>query len=269
MQEWMKKAGPVVLVDSAGCAMVSRLHPGMVQERKAAEVRRFEAIKAAAVPPERVSPEIIPAPARRYSVAETPRETVMTPNGPRIVRSAPVGFDRVRCGDAFDRMHDQARRRHAAIVAEYKKANRAAPDFLPPITPGQEAAGRDYAALAERVAASGVKCSSVEALGVTGGGGDREVAMLRDFDRLRALQRRIGDGLAKDVCRPSKGGMRHAIRVRVLVDQVCLGAMTLDEIMRAHGWAPDRRIRLVLQAALAAALDRMQGYDLARPQNLP
>lgn len=260
----------VVYVDHFGRAAVGRWPASVVLAGlRAAEAARVAAIIAAATPPERCSSAIPVAPARLRCIAEVPRETVMTENGPRVRRSAPVGEDRVRIGDAFDEMEDQARRRHAHTARTAEAKGMPVPAFDPPFSPGQVSAGRDYATLVERVAASGVKCSSLEALGARSGGGDREEAIFRDFRRLRALERRIGDGLAREVRRIRPGGRkRTAIRVRVLVDQVCLGGMTVSEVLRAHGWShKDPAIRDCVVRSLRAALDRMRGYDLAQPQD--
>lgn len=212
-------------------------------------------LDAAAVPAE--CGDAIPvAPARGPALAFTPRETVMTDNGPRLRNSGWKGRRALRRSDAFDAMRDQAARRAGKAGG------------VPPFTSAQEAAGRDYAALVERVAAAGLRCSSLEAS--CGGGGARAVseAVAQDMRRLAVLRRRIGDGVAKDVLRPSKGGLRGAIRVRALVDAVCVGGMTLAQVARAHGWAADGRVIGVLQRALAAALDRMQGFGLLRPQHM-
>ncbi|WP_052244729.1 hypothetical protein [Mameliella alba] len=289
----------VIYVSPFGVARLDWPWNGGGRARLAEADARTRARADAAGLPGRVSPHIAAAPARGPCIAEVPRETVMTASGPRDRRASPVGFDRLRVGDAFDVMEEQARRgwprvveaarkAHPDVVAKARARHQALdaarvsrgekpvrfrppkfvePAFEPPFTPGQVAAARDYAALTERVASSGVKCSSVETVG--GGGGGLSEAVARDMMRLAALHRRIGDGLAKDAVRPSKGGMRSAIRVRALVDQVCLGGATISQVLAAHGWGANKRMRALLREALGAALDRMRGYDLVRPQNLP
>jgi hypothetical protein len=97
------------------------------------------------------------------------------------------------------------------------------------------------------------------------GGGDREVAILRDIGQLRALHARIGNGLAQEVrrIRPN-GAKRKPIYVRRLVDMVCLGDEALDDVLRFHRWTLNQKAREGLRVALCAALERMQGYDLAK-----
>ncbi|GAA4218575.1 hypothetical protein GCM10022290_09380 [Sagittula marina] len=285
----------VIVVDSHA---VARVQLEQMDAACAAVIRR-------ATPPDRVSPEIGVAPARGAMIAEVPREVVHSSSGPRVVRSGPSGFDRVRRGDAFDLMEEQARRAHPEMIrralADYERREAegwpkerarhdeamekvragggrirrfrppafVAPMFEPPFDGGQVQAGRDYAALTERVASSGVKCASLEALRSGGGGGSGGVseAVARDMQRLAALHVRIGAGLAKDVVRPSRGGMRSTITVRTLVDDVCLGDRTLAQVLRRHGWADDTRVKAVLRGHLRGALDRMRGYSLAQPKN--
>jgi hypothetical protein len=281
----MSRLPAVIYVSPHG---VSRLtwpwgRAGLV--RQEAERARCVEVIARATPPGRVSPAIPVAPARGPAVAEVPREAVMTAGGPRDRRAAPVGFDRVRVGDAFDLMEDQARRGWPRVVEAARQAHAedvaartaqglrsrgfVAPAFVPPFSAGQVAAARDYAALVERVNGSGVKCASLEGrVGGGGGGAGVSEAVARDMARLAVLRRRIGDGLAKDCLRPSKGGMRSAIRVIDLVERVCVGGATLSDVLAAHGWGRNAGVQRVLQEALRGALDRMQGYDLVRAQNV-
>lgn len=251
----------VIYVSSGGVACVDRRSRSDVQARLSEERARLAEVRAAGAVPESCGPEIPAAPARGPGVAFQPRRSVMTPSGPRGRRDGWQGRDALRVSDAFDRMHDQAKRAHA------RKGKDAAP-FVPPFTPGQEQVGRSYAALSERVAACGVKCSSIERGSDGGAGLTVSEAVQRDLKRLAALHRRIGDGLAKDVVRPSQGGARMAIRVRALVDGVCLGDQSVGEVAARFGWGNDARLVERLRVALAAALDRMQGYDRSRPQNM-
>lgn len=255
----------------------------------AEEAMRIKAIKDRAEPPASCGPDIIAAPARGPMQVFVPREMVVTDAGNLVSRRAGyMGRDGARVADAFDMMTMNALKAHPKVIAaaEQDYDKRAvypqpkgrqprpfrAPAFVPPFTHGQVSSARDYASLTERCASSGMSCASLEAVGRGSGGGDREAAIFRDFERLRALHRRIGDGLAKEVRRhrPSAtGGKRSAIRVRTLVDMVCLGNMTLDEVLRKHGWTQTNgAIRADLRGTLCAALDRMQGYDLDRLQNM-
>jgi hypothetical protein len=83
---------------------------------------------------------------------------------------------------------------------------------------------------------------------------------------LRVLQRRIGDGLAKEVRRVRPGGRKRvAIRDRDLVDRVCLGGQTMSDVLEGCGWGDNQNTREALRASLCKALDRMRGFDLVRP----
>ncbi|EPX82086.1 hypothetical protein [Salipiger mucosus] len=238
-------------------------------DRLAEEGARIREIMARAVPPARCSAAIPVAPARGPQIAQVPREVVMTDSGPRVRRGDPELGNRVRLGDAFDRMEDQARRRHQAKTKGLERDGKPIP-YRPLFTTGQVEIAREYAALTERCDATGVKCSSLEVLRASAsGGGDREVAIFRDFQRLRYFHARIGDGLAKEVRRMRPGAdKRRAIRARRLVDQVCLSGRTLSEVLEDHGWSVDAKSRTALRRALCSALDRMRGFDMARPQNV-
>ncbi|KPD10342.1 hypothetical protein [Phaeobacter sp. 11ANDIMAR09] len=247
----------VVIVTSAG---VARLQD---------EAVRIAEIKARGCVPVECGPEIPMAPGRGPMVRFTPREMRQTDGGGYVsIRTGDRGRDAARVADAFDAMERAAVKAHQAAEGRREKAGQDPRNYEPLFTPGQISAARDYAALVERVTASGVKCSSLEAVhsGAVGGG-DREAAIFRDFQRLRALHRRIGDGLAKEVrrIRPSvNGGLkRRAIYVRKLVDMVCLGDMSILQVLHAHGWSKDGGASKALRLSLCSALDRMQGYDLA------
>lgn len=239
----------------------------------------------AAAPPERCGPEMPVAPARGAMEAFQPREMVMTDAGNPVSRRAGyLGRDAARVADAFDRMTLAAQKAHAGAEVRALRAHDAAvragkafgafrpQPFDAPFTHGQVSVARDYLALSERCSAAGLSCVSMETRGGgSGGNGGREEAIFADLQRLRAFHRRIGDGLAKEVrrIRPSvTGGPRRAITVRRLVDMVCLGNQTISEVLEAHRWAANACARKGLREALRGALDRMQGYDLARPQNL-
>lgn len=200
---------------------------------------------------------------QRSAEAERLRRMLDQATPPEGMRAAPVApargiMQRVndaagpywRGADQLSVMCRQARARH--------KGN--AP-FVAPFTPGQVAMGRHYQALVERHDGAGVKCASLEARGGggSGGGGGFIEAVLRDRDEIRALHSRIGSGVALEVKRSTDAG-RKPITVRRLVDAVCLEDQDLVSLMRSHGWAKDVRGLRVLREALAAALDRMQGY---------
>ncbi|MCA1337368.1 hypothetical protein [Pseudooceanicola marinus] len=247
-----------------GRAAVGRIPPRIAESDAACA-----AILEAAQPPASCGPDIPVAPGRGPMQRITPRRMEATSTGGFVRRHDGFeGRDAARVCDAFDEMERQASNRHAATRRRAEAEGREPPAFVAPFNPGQISIGRTYAALSERVACAGVSCSSFEGR-VSGGGGpgDRETAILQDFQQLRAMHRRIGDGLAKEVRRIRPGGLkRRAIRVRVLVDMVCIGGQTLEGVLKAHGWAVDQKSRNALRLSLCAALDRMQGYDLVRPR---
>jgi len=219
--------------------------------RLEAERQRCEAMLKRAAPPEACGDAIPAAPARGPMTTWSPREVQRTQAGNwREVRAGYAGRSGARRADAFDRMTADARRAQA----------KARSGFVAPFSVGQVEAGRAYAALVERVEASGVKLSSVEGIGGGGGGGQREVAMLDDIRRLKRVRGRIGNGFAKEAVR--KGGARgpRSITVRMLVDMVCLHDRSLSEVLKRHGWASKGPHREALRVALSAALDRLHGY---------
>ncbi len=271
----------VAYIAPGGVVHVDRFPVGFATAMLRASDAACAEVLARATPPESCGPAIPVAPARGPMVTFTPVERRQTNEDAfELFHAGYLGRDAARCADAFDLMTDQARRAHPKRVAAAKEAydKRAAdatgltPDFVPPafeppFSIGQVAIGREYAALTERCACAGVKCSSLEAQHGSGsGGGDREAAVFRDFEQLRVFHRRIGDGLAKEVRRIRPGGAkRSAIRARYLVDQVCLGEMSLTQVLNACGWCNDAKTREGLRVALCAALDRMRGYDLVTP----
>ena len=218
--------------------------------RLAQEADRLAGIKAASRRPDGCGPEIVDcAPARGPVQRFQPREAVITPAGHvRVARAGFMGFDALRRADAFDVMQLQASRRSKG----------AAPLF----TVGQVAAGRDYAALYERCASAGVRCSSVESLGGGGGQGSFIDAVIRDSRRLAALDRAIGNAV---VLSP-RGAQAHAdrgrrvIRAGDLVVGVCIKGQTVSQLLQSFGWSRSPGSRNKITGALCAALDRVQGF---------
>lgn len=261
----------VVYVDHYGCAAMGRW-PTLVAlaERAAAERARCADLLARAAPPGACGPEIPAAPARGPMLTFQPREVSLTEAGNwRTVPAGHAGRMGARVASPFELMTCAARKAHAREVARAEREGRAPPEWRPLFTLGQMAVAEDYAALAERCASAGMTCGTLEPGRGGAGAGCREEAILSDLRRLAVYHRRIGDGLAREVRRFRPGGAaRRPIRVRALVDMVCLGGASLDAVLRAHGWAPDGRIRAALRRSLCAALDRMQGYDLTRPQDM-
>lgn len=222
--------------------------------RRAEEAARLAAIRDASAIPDQCGPDTIAAPARGPFVVE--RQLTMVPNGVddrglEKWAAAPTGYGHrasVRAADVFDRMTASARRRKKSC----------------PLTPGQIAMGRRYAALVELAAADGTKVSQLDA---SRGGGDSMGWMDRHLGiahELTILRNRIGFSAAMTVrrIRPTARGetQRGPIMDRVLVDMVCIKGCTLDEVLVSHGWAVKGAHRKAVTEALSAALDRMIGY---------
>lgn len=229
------------------------------------------ALKAASQPPVECGPEIPMAPARGEMKTFRPIELVPGSVGrARDTGHWERGEDSrrraARIKDVFDRMEDQARAAHKAR-GEKGGGDKAAP-FAPPLTPAQVQIARDYRDLEERHAAGGMKCASLETAGRGSGGQGGEFidAYVAEGLRLAALHRRIGAGVAMAVrrIRPSRRGGTASglITDRALVDKVCLGDCDLGQVLKANGWSVHGKANEALRKALAAALDRMQGYDL-------
>jgi hypothetical protein len=237
--------------DRAGWAGVIKREPQAVKAEAKAEARRVVAMLAHAAPPADVGPVPV-APARGAQRIVT--DYVALPGGMRRA----VG-KRLEEADVFDRMHAQAQRRHGDSDAV----------FVAPFSHGQIGMARHYRTLTERHAAGGVRCSSMEA-GRGGSGGefmDAYLAIGRELDRLHARIEDVrGDALRR--VRPSERAGHGVVTVRALVDGVCLGNLTLDQVLARHGWACKGAYRQALRQALAAALDRMQGYGVGRTQHV-
>ncbi|WP_347311378.1 hypothetical protein [Defluviimonas sp. SAOS-178_SWC] len=235
------------------------------------EAARLATIKASAAVPSACGPDIGPAPARGAFGVFRPVEIVPGSAG----TARPAGYrgpgevlhrSAIKRADVFDAMRNDARLRH-------ERDTGTAAGFIPPFSPGQEQVARDYRDLTERHGSAGYKCASLEALHTgSASGGEFIDAYVAEGIRLKALIARIGAGAALEVrrLRPSKRGTtaRGVILDRTLVDMVCLGDRSLSDVLRHHGWAAKGDTREALRRALAAALDRMRGYDLRRTQNL-
>lgn len=211
--------------------------------RAQAELRRAAAVPVAA------SPEIVAAPARGPVRVAPQVETVMTPSGPRPRKITVDGFHPVTCEDAFDRM---------AIAS----ANRGRRE--PAFTVAQVEAGRAYRALAERCACEGVRgtLSSVAPSGHAGGDRSWMDGVIARGRRLAALRAAIPVAVVlcpRDAAALAARTALRPVRVRDVVDGVCLQDLTLTEVLRAFGWPPATRYRERLRVALCAALDGMCG----------
>lgn len=213
---------------------------------------RVEVVKSSGLAPSGVGDRIVPcAPARGPVERFTPREVVRTDAGNfRTVRNGHCGFDAIRRADAFDVMETQAARRS-------KARNKA---HTPLFSVAQMLAGREYGALSEKHSAAGARCSSLEATHRGSGGGSYIDALVAEGRRLDRMRVAIGDGWAMEPRRAAPhGDVRRAIRVRKLVDLVCIGGATITDVLVRHGWQPNGRVREELRLALCAALDRMHG----------
>lgn len=158
----------------------------------------------------------------------------------------------------------------AAAVAQSRLRHDArCPDapFVPPYSPGQVTVAEDYAAIVEWRAGSAVRCSSLEAGRVGGGGAGLFIDTFMDQGRwLSELRARIGDGVAMSPRRHmDRGNGRRAIPVRNAVDLVVLDGLAVKAVLRRFGWTADMKDQRALRTAICGALDRMQGYRDAEP----
>jgi hypothetical protein len=220
--------------------MNARRAGNTVRDWLAAEDAAVEAVKAAATPPDTASPNIIAAPARGPQLVQPQFETVETPSGPRTRRATQDGFHPVRRADAFD-----------VMALQHKRAGGKGALF----TVAQVEAGRAYAALTERVASEGVRCSSPEARqGGTGSAGrDWIEGVIARSARLARMQAAIGDGHIAAT-------ERRDISLRGVVDAVCIKGKSVSAVLQAHGWPAKGETRATVMAALSDALDRMHGH---------
>lgn len=209
------------------------------------EADRMAEMRGRATPPASCGPEIHAAPARGPMRTFAPSAVVRGKDGYEVQHVGFQGRNAARTSDVFDIMADQARRRGGAS----------------PFTARQIAAGRTYAALIERHSARGVRGISVELRSGGGGGGDcsRDYmdVVVAEGDRIRAMQRAIGDEMALAMARASSG-KRSAISARQMVDGVCLEGLAISTLLKRSGWAVYGATVAAAQAALSAALDRMQ-----------
>ena len=256
--------------DRAESARITAERRAPALERLAAADAAFAQVKAMGAVPDICGPDIPVAPARGAYATFRPIRILPGSAGTAV----PDGYRAhgemrhraaIRRADVFDVMEQDALRRH------HKRGEDAGP-FVPPFTPGQVAMARLYRDLVERYDGAGVKCSSLEQ---SFGGGDAASfmdAVADDGDALRRIRGRIGQGVALRVrrVRPSTRGDDRAgiIFDRVLVDHVCLGDMSLTDVLRTHGWAKSTKHLGIMRGALAAALDRMQGYRGSHSQDV-
>ncbi len=163
--------------------------------------------------------------------------------------------------DGFEVKHSGFAGRNTAVIADVFDIM-AVRSGRQRFTPSQIAVARHYRNMVERHSAGGVRCASLEAMpGGSGNGGEFIDAFVAEGDSIRAMQRRIGGGVALE---PRRAGRRRAaIQDAVLVDRVCLVQEPLAKVLRGHGWSVCGDHVEVLARALCAALDRM-GCTLGR-----
>jgi hypothetical protein len=255
--DWMVEAGREACLARVAALVLRRLGEetkaildaavGLLcgQARQRDEADRIAELLAVSTPPEALSAAPV-APARG------PMRLV---DNVELRRGGMPHRDGSRHGRRMDQLSIMCRRaweRHDASGSE-------AP-FRPPFDHGQISMCLHYQALIERHAAAGVKCASVEvrAVGRSGGKGDFLEAYTDEGREIANLHRRIGDGLALDVQRAR--GKAQPITARALVDAVCLHGLDLTAVLKRHGWEKRSDRLAILRSALAAALDRMQGY---------
>ena len=235
----------------AAARLVAQIRAGGRRDRQAAERANLAAILARATPPASASPMIVAAPARGPSLVVPQFERVIVKGRPVQIATTTSGFHPIRAADVFDTMRLQASKRRGGGAT---------------LTREQEEVGRDYAALVERVASAGVRGSSlaptIRATG--GGGGGYSEAIMLDIAHLRAVQLLIGGGVALVAvnARAHADRARVGVKVRYLVDQVCLGDWPLSRVLIRCGWSASSRNLAELRAVLASTLDRMGGLDL-------
>lgn len=220
--------------------------------RGMAPAARVELVKCSGAAPTGCGPDVVQvAPARGPVERFTPREVIKTEAGNfRAVRTGWRGHDAMRRADAFDVMQAQATRRARARSKEPRAI----------FTTAQVEAGRAYGHLAERHDARGARCSSVEGASRGTGGGSYIDAVVAEGQRLSRMRAAIGDGWAVEIKRVSPhGDRRRAIRVRTLVDMVCIEGKTLAHVLERFGWNRSVAYLEPLRVELCAALDRLHG----------
>ncbi len=211
-----------------------------------AERERVRMMAAAAVP-DGCGSAIGVAPARGGLIEWVPSNIVPDgKDGWRVVEMGWRGRRGARVRDVFDDMFAQAARNGGSMW----------------LTPAQIAQARAYRDIVEWHSAAGIRCSNVDmARGGSGSTGSFIDAMLAARDQISLWRGRVGDGVSLQVrrLRPSARGSRVSIRDIDLVDGVAIEGMTIDAVLRRHGWSVYGKPRSVARAALASALDRMSG----------
>ena len=226
----------------------------------AAERRRIDAVRDAGARPRGCSEQIVDvAPGRGPTMQARPVEMQATDAGNWRVRDMTLPGQRaLRRITAFDRMEDQRQRR---------QRGRGAPLF----TPTQRAVGEAYDALHERLEGAGVRCSSLEALSQSGGGGGSFIeALIRDRRRFDHMRAAVGD----EIVLVPRNSSAHRYRARVaiaaidVIECVCIRDLTVSGILQRYGWSRKADVIEKIMRALLNGLDQIQGATSAGSQHL-
>lgn len=212
------------------------------ESRLRGEAKAVSALMDRAAVPVLASSQIIAAPARG-PVSIVPQTIArMTAQGPVMRRDTRDGFHPVRRVDAFDRI--------AAAVLAGGGAS--------PFTVAQVDAGRGYAGLVERVASEGLRCGSGEVQGQAGGGKGRDWmdGVIRRSAQLAAMRAAIPVSVA---LAPPVGEAGQVVRVRDVVDAVCLRDLVLTDVLAEAGLPVRNDSKAALMAALLLGLDALYG----------
>jgi hypothetical protein len=214
------------------------------------EADRIAAMIARGTPPEICGPEMPVAPGRAPLIAFHPVVVMVDAKGQeQAIELGYRGRAAARVADVFDLMLARQRPPHRQAHG-------------PLFDPGQIAIARLYRDLVEEVARGNMR--GVNLNGAGGGGGSDDGFLARYTDRraqVAAMRRRVGDGVALAVQRGGAKGRMPIARL-ALVDQVCVGQMTLSAVLRRAGWAAKGDLRDALRAELAACFDAMAGYGV-------
>lgn len=213
------------------------------------ESERIELLKARAKVPVECGDEMRTGPGQAPLIPFYPVVVMVDAKGrEQAVELGYRGRAAARVADVFDLMLARQSRAHFEAHG-------------PLFDPGQLAIARLYRALVEDVSRGNMRGTNLMSSG--GGGLGNDDGFLASFtDRQRqiaAMRRRVGPLEALSVQRGGQGG-RVAITCLDLVDRVCVGQLTLSQVLRGAGWASDGKHRAILRAALQESLDRMQGY---------
>ena len=147
-------------------------------------------------------------------------------------------------------------RDQAMVPQTDRVVRRASSRTLQALPPGERNTAEIYAALVEQRGA--MRCPDL--VTPSGGGGDGMAPLRRALRGLNLAdaEAAIGDGLALKARRGRADlPARRAVRVRYLVNAVCLEGVTISDVLGRHGWARNKAACGALKMALSDALQRM------------